>query len=112
MPADVQRIFSYPSDANPHIWVFTSGTDVQQIFQQALLGHQKVTSLAHIAADPQHMASAISQDPQSAGLITRSLLPPGLKSVYTIPNIPVLALVKSEPQGLLKSMLSCLQKQK
>ena len=86
------------SNAPVQVWVFASGEDVQQIFNQTILGDDMaVTSLARLASSPDEMLQAIAADVHAVGILTR-----GWKAV--------LAITPSEPQGALANLIACLQK--
>lgn len=93
------------------VWVFPNGEDVQQVFEQTILGGSPVTSLARFANSPGEMLKAVANDPNSIGIITRHLKTSDTTDVFTaVRSMPVLAITESEPQGALAQILACLQK--
>ncbi len=98
------------SDAAVQVWVYSSGEDVQQIFEQAILGGSPLTSTARLAAGPSEMAEAIASDVNAVGILTRDWKADGVSVVYSIANVPVLALTSAEPQGTIQELLACMQK--
>lgn len=98
------------SNAPVQVWVFSSGEDVQQIFEQTALGGSPVTSTARLAAGPDEMAQAIASDVNAIGLLTRHWKTGNISAVYTVASVPVLALTPAEPQGAVQELLACLQK--
>jgi hypothetical protein len=109
--AEVRSLFFNPEPAKMDIWVFAAGEDIQQVFTKEVLGDQPITSLARLAVSPQQMSDALNQDKNAVGILPRRLMTSTLREVFVLPNIPVLAVVKSEPQGSTKALLACLQKQ-
>lgn len=96
---------------NPvQVWVYSSGEDVQQIFEQAALGYSPVTSTARLASNPDEMAQAIGSAVNSVGILTRSLMGSNVSGAYMVATVPVLALTQAKPQVAVQELLACLQK--
>ncbi len=104
------------------VWVLPDGDPAREIFDQAVLQTFPVSSQAMLAPDPSAMLEAISKDVNSIGYIPASFLnstgsiDPGEaqivqidQSIETALDQPVIALTQGEPQGLLRSLLVCLQ---
>lgn len=108
--AEVRELFTYPPEGGPQVWVFAADEDIQQAFTRNVLDGQQVTSLARVALSPQQMSSAISEDKNAVGLLPLHQANEGLQVVFSLPRLPVLAIVRVEPQGLTQKMLACLQK--
>ena len=98
------------SNAPVQVWVFSSGEDVQQIFDQIALGGSPTTSTARLAAGPDEMTQAIASDVNAVGILTRHWKAVNVSAVYTVASVPVLALTPAEPQGAVQELLACLQK--
>jgi hypothetical protein len=98
------------SSAQVQVWVFSSGEDVQQIFEQTVLGGSPVTSTARLATGPDEMSQAIANDVNAVGILTRHWKMGNVSDVYTVATIPVLAITPGEPQGAIQGILACLQK--
>jgi hypothetical protein len=92
------------------------------IFDQVVLQTQPLTSQAMLAPDPAAMLEAISKDENSIGYLPASFLlssgsvNPGEVNLVqldqpleTALDQPVVALTQAEPQGLLRSLLVCLE---
>jgi hypothetical protein len=92
------------------VWVYSSGEDVQQIFEQAAVGDSPVTSTARLASSPDEMAQAIGSDMNAVGILTRSLLGGNVYAATTVATVPVLALTQAEPLVAVQELLACLQK--
>ena len=99
------------ADVPMQVWVFPAGEDVQQIFDQTVLGGSPVTSMARLANNPDEMSQAVSKDANAIGIITRHWKTENTSDVFTAANnLPILAISLSEPQGTLAQILGCLQK--
>ncbi len=92
------------------VWVFDSGEDIQQVFDQVDMAGRLVTSQARLAVSAQNMADAIGNNPGSIGILTRRLKTNNTQEVFGGVSVPVLAITKSEPQGAVKQLIACLQK--
>ncbi|MFZ5911235.1 MAG: hypothetical protein ACOYYU_14580 [Chloroflexota bacterium] len=104
-----RALFAGAGDPSVEMWVYAGEEDVQGVFEQAVMAGRPVTSLARLAAGPQHMSDVLSETPNAVGLLPRRWKVGDLHVAYTIPNVPVLALVNDEPQGALRALLACLQ---
>jgi hypothetical protein len=92
------------------VWVFAAVEDVQQIFDREVLHGSPVTSLARLATSPQQMSDTLNAENGAVGVLPRHWKAGTARDVYTIPDVPVLAILKSEPQGVVRDLLSCLQR--
>jgi hypothetical protein len=90
------------------VWVFAQGNDVQQVLASTL-GDTAVVSTARLATSPEEMAAAIAGDPNAIGILPRHWKPDNVQDVFTAASAPVLAITPSEPAGVVKGLLSCLQ---
>jgi hypothetical protein len=104
------------------VWVLPEGDPVRMIFDQAIMLNRSLTSEAMLAPDPDAMLEAISREVDSIGYLPGSFLntidattASKLKIVQLEPSLvsnllqPVIAITKSEPKGLLRNLLVCLQ---
>ena len=98
------------SNAPVQVWVYSSGEDVQQIFEQATLGGSPLTSTARLATDPNEMVKAIASDVNAVGILNRHWKLDGVTVVYSIAIVPVLALASAELQGKIRELLACMQR--
>jgi DNA-binding transcriptional LysR family regulator len=97
-------------------WVYPANEDIQQIFEHTLLSDfAPVKNTVYIAADPSAMIEAVSSGHGATGFLPRRWLTQQVKqiSIEGIPpnslRQPILALTQSQPEGLVKSWLLCLQ---
>jgi hypothetical protein len=107
---ETRELFARGSDPSVQVWVNASGEDVQRVFEQAVMQGRSVTSSARLAVSPQHMSDTLVNEPNSVGILPRRWKAGDSRFVYTIPDVPVLAIVKEEPQGGIEAILACLQK--
>jgi hypothetical protein len=107
---DVRELFAGRGDPSVQVWVYAPGEDVQQVFEQAVMQGRSVTSLARLAVNPQHMSDTLNNEPNTVGILPRHWKVGDTRSVYAIPDVPVLAIVKEEPQGVIQAVIACLQK--
>jgi hypothetical protein len=55
------------------------------------------------------MSRAIANDPNAVGILSRRWKTEDVSDVYVAASAPVLAITPSEPQGVIKDLLACLQ---
>lgn len=96
--------------ASVQVWVYASGEDVQEVFDRFVMEGRSVTSSARIAAHPQQMSDTLINEPNTVGILPRHWKVGDSRFVYTIPNIPVLAVTPNHPGGAVKELIACLQK--
>jgi hypothetical protein len=112
------------SDQPIQVWVLPDGDPTRILFDQAVLPLQSLASEAMLAPDPQAMLEAIAGNINAIGYLPGSILASGdptLTSEIKIIQVdtlldealhqPVIAVVRSEPKGLVRSLLVCLQNQ-
>jgi len=98
------------AQASVRVWVYADGEDVQEVFDRSVMDGRNVTSLAWVAASPQKMSDALVNEPNSIGILPRHWKTGDVRDVYSVAEVPVLVLTRSEPAGVLRELLSCLQK--
>ena len=98
-------------DAPVQVWVFPTGEDIQEIFEQTVLEGRPVSSEAYLATNLDEMLQSVGKDVSAIGIMTSRWKTGNLTSVYkAASNLPVLAISLSKPQGTLARILSCMQK--
>jgi len=107
---EVRELFAGNGVPSVQVWVYASGEDVQKVFEQAVMDGRSVTSLARLAISPQHMSDTLNNEPNTVGVLPRHWKVGDSRFVYTIPDVPVLAIVPEEPQGAVQAIIACLQK--
>ncbi len=90
------------------IWVFAQSEDIQEVFAETL-GGSPIVSTARLAVSPDAMSQAIANDENAIGILSRHWKMGNVADVYMATVMPVLAITPSEPQGLIKDLLVCLQ---
>jgi len=107
---EARALFSGFGDASAQVWVYASGEDVQKVFDQFVMDGRNVTSSARVAVSPQQMSDTLVSESNSVGILPRHWKAGDVREVYSVGAVPVLALTQSEPVGVVKSLLACLQK--
>ena len=107
---EARILFAGHGDPSVQIWVYTSGEDVQEVFDQFVMEGRSVSSSARIAAHPQQMSDTLINEPNTVGILPRHWKVGDSRLVYSIPNIPVLAVTPNEPEGAIRALIACLQK--
>lgn len=97
--------------ADIQVWLPPAGDEIRDGLQQALLAGEEPTPLARIAPDPQAMLTAVAADEFALGILPSAYLDPTVKAVDSSLEIwlPVLAVTRSEPAGLPRELMICLQ---
>jgi hypothetical protein len=107
--ADVQDLFAQEKPS-VQVWVYPSDSDVQMAFDQLVMKGRTITSSAKVAVSPQNMSGVLKSDPTAVGILPRRWLTGDLREVFSTGRVPVLAVTKSEPQGAVNGLISCLQR--
>jgi hypothetical protein len=121
---DLQAIYTGAQRAWPQTqppveirpWVYLSEDDIQGVFEAVVLNDQSPSArVVSLAPDPAAMREAVAGDPAAIGFLPRRWLDETVKAL-SIEGLeanqlrqPVLAVSRSEPQGLEKNWLLCLQ---
>ncbi len=98
-----------------HPWVLPAQDETQAFFETTLLGGDQIVKTAMIAPSPAAMLEAIAEDPQAIGFLPMRTLDSSVKSIEILnfsPRdliMPILAVTKSEPAGLVRDWLLCVQ---
>ncbi|OGO30923.1 MAG: hypothetical protein A2136_01315 [Chloroflexi bacterium RBG_16_54_11] len=118
------RVLNWESDLDKpiQVWVFPDGDPARGIFDRVVIPSGSITSQAMLAPDPGVMLEAIAGDADAIGYLPASILASGnptlvgnVKVIQVDESLeleldqPVIAVTTNEPQGLLRSMLVCLQ---
>ncbi len=108
--AEVQDLFAQENPSgSAQIWVYPSAADMQRVFDQLVMQGRSVSSSAKIAVSVQNMSDVLKSDPAAIGILPRQSLTEDLREVFSAGRVPVLAVTKEEPQGMLGKLISCLQ---
>jgi len=107
---DVQLLFAGFGDPSVQVWVYASGEDVAEVFDQFVMKGRSVSSSAMVAVTPQQMSDVLNNESNAVGILPRHWKAGDVREVYLVAKVPVLAITQSEPQGVINTLLSCLQK--
>jgi len=108
--AEARALFAGQADASMQVWVYASGEDVQEVFDQVVMAGRSVDASARLAVNPQHMSDTLVNESNSVGILPRHWKAGDSREVFMVASVPVLALTNSEPQGSIKELIACLQK--
>lgn len=107
---EAQALFAGLGDASVQVWVYASGEDVQEVFDQFVMKARSVSSSAMVAVSPQQMSDTLVNQPNTVGILPRHWKAGDVREVYSVAKVPVLAVTQSEPQGAVNQLIGCLQK--
>jgi hypothetical protein len=107
---DARALFMGLGDPSVQLWVYASGEDVQQVFDQLVMEGRSVAPSANVAVSPQQMSDTLVNQPNAVGILPRHWKAGDSREVFSVATVPVLALTNSEPQGVVKDLIACLQK--
>ncbi len=96
-------------DGEIRLWVYGQEDDLQQIFNETLLGGGKLSSLARQAQNTEEMRREIAQDAYALGIISQAEGEENLRILYNVGKFPVFTVLQEEMGEELFSLLKCLQ---
>lgn len=108
---EVRELFAGQGDPSVQVWVYAQGEDVQGVFEQAVMQGRSVTSLARLAVSPQHISDTLNNEPNAVGILPRRWKVGDSRFIYSIPDVPVLAILNDEAHGGVRAVIACLQEQ-
>jgi hypothetical protein len=91
------------------VWVYSSDADLQEAFNQLVMKGRSVTSSAKVVVSPQNMSDILNSESSAIGILPRHWKMGNVREVASAGIVPVLAATKSEPQGAVIELISCLQ---
>jgi len=91
------------------VWVYDSAEDVQEMFEQIVMAGRSVTSFARGASSPGQMSDLLNAEQDAVGILPKRWKSGDSRIVFNAGSVPVLAILKQEPQGALTQLLACLQ---
>jgi hypothetical protein len=107
---EARALFAGQGDPSVQVWVYASGEDVQEIFDQVVMAGGRVSPGARLAVNPQQMSDTLVTEINTVGILPRHWKAGDTREVFSIALVPVLAITESEPQGVIRELLACLQK--
>lgn len=105
-----RALFSGLGDPTMQVLVYASDADVQQVFDQLVMEGRVVSPSARLAVNPQQMSDTLVNEANTVGILPRHWKAGDSREVFSAGTVPVLAVTPNEPQGLVKELLTCLQK--
>jgi hypothetical protein len=106
---EARALFAEQGDASVQVWVYASEEDVQKVFDQAVMAERSVASSARLAVNPQEMSDTLVNQANAVGVLPRHWKVGDVREVFSVATVPVLAITQSEPQGVIKELIACLQ---
>jgi hypothetical protein len=106
--AQAQDLFAQ-GNPSAQVWVYSSDADMQMVFDQLVMKGRSVSSSARVAVSPQNMSDVLNSDPAAIGVLPRHWVTGDLREVFSVGHVPVLAVTKEEPRGVVIELISCLQ---
>jgi hypothetical protein len=107
---EAQNLFAGLGDPSVQVWVYASGEDVFEVFDQFVMRGRSISSSAVLAVSPQQMSDVLNAESNAVGILPRHWKAGDVREVYSVAKIPVLAITQSEPQGAGNRLIGCLQK--
>ena len=97
-------------DPSVQVWIYASEEDVFRVFDHFVMEGRSVTSSARVAVNPQQMSDTLVNESNAVGILPRHWKVGDVRDVFSVATVPVLAITKTEAQGVVKELLACLQK--
>jgi len=107
---EARALFLGQGDPSVQVWVYASGEDVQQVFDQFVMEGRIITPSASISATPQQMSDTLVNTPNTVGILPRHWNVGDSREVFSVATVPVLAITQNELQGAAKNLIACVQK--
>jgi phosphate transport system substrate-binding protein len=98
-----------------HHWGYASGEDIQALVDTLVLEQPERAQAVYLAPDPLAVRQSVAADAAALGFLPARYLDASLKEIQidtldaNALTQPVLALAASEPQGMLRQFLGCVQ---
>jgi hypothetical protein len=105
-----RALFSGLGDPSMQVWVYASDADVQEAFDQLVMEGRIVFPDAMLASHPQQMSDTLVNEANTVGILPRHWKAGDSREIFSAGTVPVLALTNTEPQGIVKDLIACLQK--
>jgi len=105
-----RELFAGQGDPSVQVWVYAAGEDVQEVFDRLVMAGGSVTHNVWLAANPGQMSDLLVNKPNTVGILPRHWKAGDSRQVFPVGTVPVLAITQTEPQGVIKQLIACLQK--
>ena len=106
---EARALFLGQVDPSVQLWVYNPGEDVQEVFDKLVMEGRSVSPSAHLAATPQQMSDTLVNEPNTVGILPRHWKAGDSREVLSVTTVPVLAITPTEPYGMVKDLIACLQ---
>ncbi|MFZ3080464.1 MAG: hypothetical protein WA109_12355 [Bellilinea sp.] len=96
-------------------WVYPAGDDAQSLLSSTLLADSPIATTARIAPNPAAMLEAVAADPLAIGFLPARWLDSTVRQITVTGyasdpwTLPILAVTRSEPSGITRDWLLCVQ---
>ena len=107
---EVKMLFSGLGDPSVQLWVYASGEDIFEVFDQFVMKGRGVSPSALVAVNPQQMSDVLNNESNTVGILPRHWKAGDVREVYSVAKVPVLAITQAEPLGAVNQLIGCLQK--
>ncbi len=107
---EARALFAGRGDPSVQVWVYAAGEDVQEVFDQVVMAGGSVAPSARLAVNPQQMSDMLVNESNAVGILPRHWKAGDVREVFTVATVPVLTLTSSEPQGVIRELIACLQR--
>lgn len=107
---EVAKLFLSRTSETYQVWVFPGEDDIQRSFEDFFLDGQLVSPNTRLALTTEKMLQGLIGSEPSIGFLPTELVPPTMKTIFVIENIPLLAVSPQPPSGELALFTQCLQK--
>jgi hypothetical protein len=105
---EAQQLFAQ-GNSSVQVWAYSSDTDMQIVFDQLVMKGRSVISLARVAVSAQAMSDVLNSESSAVGILPKNALTGNMREVFSAGTVPVLAITKEEPQGVIVDLIACLQ---
>ena len=107
---DARALFAGQGDPSVQVWVYPAGEDLQEEFDRRVMAGGGVTPHARLAVNEQQMSDTLVNEPNTVGILPKHWKAGDAREVFSVGIVPVLAITQTEPQGVVKELIACLQK--
>lgn len=107
---DAQALFAGFGNPSVQVWVYAADEDLFGAFDQFVMNGGSVSSSAMVAVNPQQMSDVLNSESNAVGILPRHWKAGDVREVYSVMNVPVLAITQNEPQGVINQLIGCIQK--
>jgi hypothetical protein len=107
---ETRAMFAGQGDPSVQVWVYSSGEDVQEIFDRLVMRGEAISPAARLAVDPQQMSDTLVTVPKTVGILPRHWKAGDVREIFSVGTVPVLAITPADPKSGIEQLIACLQK--